>query len=235
MSMHIEDTGELADNAPRPVDARSVENGTFEHLQEGQGAVSRSRRATRGTSATQAGRSSHARPREEVQEQLTVDKKTLALIVGGALVVIAVIVFFFIRALSGTVPGTKSAPQTEAASVDVGQSITSYGATYELVESDGKYQLVQMHEADGGQRVVLADIEGTPAGLVLHEGTLLVPQNHEDGTWDVMAYTIGWGSGQIMDQDGNAYGGSGTVSNPELNDHVLVLAVDGKRVEIPLV
>jgi hypothetical protein len=51
----------------------------------------------------------------------------------------------------------------------------------------------------------------------------------------VAAYTIGSGWSQIMDQEGKAVAGEGSVQDAQLEGSTLVLTVDGARVNVPLV
>lgn len=43
-----------------------------------------------------------------------------------------------------------------------------------------------------------------PVALCLHEGTLFVPENLSDGTWDVICYVVADGStpAQLLNGDG---------------------------------
>ena len=70
---------------------------------------------------------------------------------------------------------------------------------------------------------------------MLYDGAIIVPQNLKDGTWDVVAYTIGSGWSQLMDKEGNATTGKGKIKSVQLNDSTLVLSTDSKDVTIPLV
>ena len=41
------------------------------------------------------------------------------------------------------------------------------------------------------QPLSLVELPGTPIGLLFYNGTFYMPENLEDGTWDVMCYTLG--------------------------------------------
>lgn len=230
MPLHMEDTGELEGKAPRPIHADSVSRGSFDQLEEGQGAVSASQRRSK-RPAAHAAHAAHA----GTEDAQPMDKRTLALICGAAALAIVVIVVVFVSILNAPAPTDDSNVEVEQTAVSVDQKIKSRGALYELEENDGKYSLVEIHEADGGQHVSLGDIPGVPAGLVLYDGTLIIPENLSDGTWDIMAFTIGSGWGQMMDKDGSVTSGKGTVSEAALEGTTVVLTVDGQRVEVPLV
>lgn len=126
----------------------------------------------------------------------------------------------------------QSSEQTQTSSDD---TIEYRGTTYSLAQNDqGKYTLSQTDQADGSQPVELGQIDGTPAKLVLYNGAIIIPETKSDGTWDVMAYTIGSGWGQLADQQGNAYSGRGSISDAQLDGSNLVLTVDGGQTTVPL-
>lgn len=126
----------------------------------------------------------------------------------------------------------QSSEQTQTSSDD---TIEYRGTTYSLTQNDqGKYTLTQTDQADGSQPVELGQIDGTPAKLVLYNGAIIIPESKSDGTWDVMAYTIGSGWGQLADQQGNAYSGQGSISDAQLDGSNLVLTVDGSQTTVPL-
>ncbi len=224
MPTHFEDTGELGEKAPRPVDAETVARGAFDHLEKGQGAVR--------ASAKHRAHESDGRDNEEGEP--AVSRRTLAIVCGVAVVVIAIIVVIFIRILDGPTPQSGKTAEVEQTLVAADQGITSHGSSYKLEQKDGVYQLVEVHEADNGQSVVLGELKGTPVSLVLYNGSLIIPQNLSDGKWDVMAFTIGSGWSQLADKDGNAVGGSGSIGQATLEGTNLVLTIDGTRNEIPL-
>lgn len=125
--------------------------------------------------------------------------------------------------------------QTEQTQASADSSIEYRGVTYYLTQNDqGKYSLIQQNQSDGTQTVDLGEVDGTPAKLVLYNATLIVPETKSDGTWDVMAYTIGSGWGQICDQSGTAYSGQGTISDAQLDGSNLNLTVNGSQVVVPL-
>ena len=236
MAMHMGDTGELDGNAPRPVHADSVSSGAFDKLEGGQGAVSASskNRASAGAGASHAAPKHQAAASYEQDEEgpLPIDKRTLIVVVIGALVAIAVIVAIFVNVLNASPAKPEQPTEAEQIAVQTDQSIVSRGATYALAQTDGKYQLTE--KRDGGKSVSLGDLPGTPAGLVLYDGAVLIPENLSDGKWDVMAYTIGSGWSQIMDRDGKVVSGEGTVDEVKLEGSTLALTVNGSRVDVPL-
>ena len=226
MDMHMDDTEELDHETPRPIDAESVANGSFEHLTEDQGA--------KAATHVRHGVVTSAKHAPE-DDRASLNKHSLMVIGIAAVVAIVVIVVMVIRILSASAPAPSSSSEPEQVAMSADAQISNRGSSYELVEHEGKYQLVEVRGAGGGQNVVLGDLKGTPANLVLYNGAIIVPENLADGTWDVAAYTIGSGWSQIMDQEGKAVAGSGSVQDAQLEGSKLVLTVDGSRVEVPLV
>ena len=58
-------------------------------------------------------------------------------------------------------------------------------------------------------------MSGTPVTLILYNSVIVVPENKSDGTWDVVAYTIGGDSEpvSVVDSSGNAITGTGTIAS----------------------
>lgn len=218
MAFGNEDIEELGEKAPRPVDARAFERGSFERLGEGQGAV-----AARNRSAVAV--------REPDGKEMS--RQTVIVVIAVAAVAIALCVFLFVRFLDAPAASPQGEPEAEQVTAEADGAITYRGSTYELVKGKKGYELMETKE--GSEQASLGKVEGTPVALVLYDGALLIPQNFSDGTWNVSAYTIGSGWSQIMDQEGNAVGGSGSVESATLEDTRLLLLVDGEAKEVPLV
>lgn len=232
MALHTDDMAEFDDETPQPIDADSVAQADFDRLQEGQGAVlatsARHARATEGSRAHAAssGGNKKARP---------LNRRTLAIVCAAAAVAIVVMVAIFVQVLSAPGPSAQSQVEVEQTAVAPDQSIVSRGVTYELAQAnDGTYSLVEKREG-AGQSVSLGNVAGTPVSLVLFDGALIIPENLPDGSWDVVAYTIGSGWSQLANKDGNPTTGTGSISAATLEGSNVVLTVDGSRVEVPLV
>lgn len=215
--MHFDDTGELDNKAPRPLDTATYERGTFAQLGEGQGAVMGSRTGKRG------------------DEHQPMDKRVVALIVVGALVAIALMGYLVVGVFSAARTAQNVSDTVEKMAVGFNETISYRGSAYELVKDEKGYQLVEKSESSDGEQVVLGELDGTPVCLVLYDGTLIVPQNLKDGTWDVMAYTIGSGWSNLMGQDGEPCGGAGVISEGQLESTSLRLVIDGETERVPLV
>lgn len=221
MALDLDDTEEIGGDAPRPIHAESVANGAFERLGEGQGAV-----------ATKRGSHQPAHSKEPAPEGMS--KRALVALVVGVLLAIALAVFLFVRVFVAPSAGPGKSAVVEQTEVGADEQISYRGVSYELVEDVQGMALVEVREASGGQRVVLGNIPGAPVALILFDGSIVIPENLPGGTWDVLAYTIGSGWTQIMDQNGNAQAGTGTISQATLDGSTLRLVVDGAPVEVPL-
>ena len=233
MALDLDDTEEIGGDAPRPVHADTVARGAFERLGEGQGAMSHRRGRGRMARVAHGAHAAHA-PSEEQLDEPHFNKKMLIALIVGALAVIVLVVMLFIRVLSAPKPGTGATAVVEQTAVPADETISYRGATYALVENVEGYALAESREGGNGQYTMLGDVPGTPVELVLFDGTLVIPENLPNGTWDVLAYTIGSGWSQIMDSQGNVQAGNGTISEAVLDGSKLRLVVDGATVEVPL-
>ena len=222
MSIEVSDTYEYESETPRPVDADSVARGAFAHLEEGQGAVKASPHP-----------SGSAHLGDNKPEEM--DKRTMALIISGMAVALIMVLAFVIGALNAPPKDADGVQAVEQVAVAADKSVEVRGYSYQIQKRDEAYQLVEVSQASGAEPVPLGELKGTPAGLVLYDGAIIIPQNLKDGTWDIMAYTIGSGWSQLMDQKGNATSGKGEVTEVALEGSTLVLGTDSGRVEVPLV
>ena len=74
------------------------------------------------------------------------------------------------------------ASEQQQVEVSVGESVTFQGQSFSISQDGGTYSVTR----DGA---VVFNLEGTPTGLVLYNGSLVVPENR-DGGWDVVSYMI---------------------------------------------
>jgi hypothetical protein len=201
-------------------------------LEEGQGAVQASRSA-RPTPQHAQHAAQHGAHHAAQEEGAPISKRVVAVIVVGAIVAIAIAVFLFVRILSAS---RSSADTTivEQTVVSSEEAISYRGYTYDLAKGKDAYYLEETRETGNGEKVNLGDLKGEPVSLVLYDATLIIPENLPDGKWDVTAYTIGSGWSSIMDQEGNAQAGDGTIEEARLDGSTLKLQVDGEAVDIPL-
>ena len=154
-------------------------------------------------------------------------KSVLLVIAGvaGLFVILAIVAFV-------TFLGAQDNPQPQepAASVEEPQqvqttadgSVTYQGISYSLeATGDGTYA-VSASDSKGNKTQEFT-VSGTPVSLILYNSVIVVPENKPDGTWDVVAYTIGGDSAPmaVADSSGNAITGTGTISTATLDGSVV--------------
>ena len=133
---------------------------------------------------------------------------------------------YVFHSITSTTTESESTTNSEQMQVDVDQTITYRDVTYSLEEQDdGTYAI--MMSVEGESATQLATLTGTPVQLILYNGTLVVPENL-NGTWDILAYTIGTGTSasQVVDEDGNPVTGEGSISSVELDGSSLKVTDD---------
>ena len=219
MSVHIDDIG---DETPRPIDTTLVDESQFEKLGKGQGTVRKPSHPS-------------ARDDEDISKILPVSNRTLIIMVVVVLLVIAGIVFGTVHVLNSARIASEQTAQVERTVVPMDGSVKLRDTTYAIVKQDKGYVLTATKDTAGATSTVLGELNGTPAALVLYDGTILIPENLDDGTWDVAAYTIGLNWSKLMGQDGNPQGGKGVVGDAVLDGTALRLTVDGARMDVSLV
>ncbi len=233
------------DQAPAPVDPRSITT-----LRAGQGAEVTTRKnashaadiARRNaeerhrrrhsseqlsSAAARASKRLDQAPGSSVPEGPERTKKNIFIIVGGAILVLAVL-FFLVRCVTGALTAETEAPEqaqqtaqtTEAQQQEAttSGSVVLHGVSYALAQGeDGAWAVT----ADGEAAF---SVSGTPTAIILCNGVLVIPENL-DGSWDVIAYMPADGSlpNQVTDADGNVVGGSGSVTSAELDGSGLVV------------
>lgn len=162
-------------------------------------------------------------------------KNILLLVLAGVLVL--VVVFFVGRCVGSALAGDPgqtdqqvvqgqggepSRPEDAATEqADPTGAVSYQGVTYALAQQEsGRMGLVATFES--GEQDVLFEVEGTPAALMRHGGTLLVPENRNGG-WDVVCYVIGGHSevSYITTMDGAMVSGSGDITSAQLDGDVI--------------
>lgn len=160
--------------------------------------------------------------------------KVVLLAIGVLLVVALLVVALLVRLITGLLTGSRESDRQQVArpdaeptqaeqiaseqqqvEVSVGESVTFQGQSFSISQDGGTYSVTR----DGA---VVFNLEGTPTGLVLYNGSLVVPENR-DGGWDVVSYMIADGSvpAYVMGADGNAAGGSGDIQSATLDGSAL--------------
>lgn len=221
MSVHIDDIREYDEDAPRPIDPSLVDEGTFEKLDEGQGAVTQSSHVTSAKS-------------ERLVDALPVSKRTLIVMLVIVLAVVLGAVVITVRILDIANSRGSNAAVVEQTWVPADGEIAYRGSTYSLAKKDNGYVLLETHENSSGKPTTLGELHGTPVALVLYNGAFIIPENLSDGTWGIAAYTIGSGWSKLVSHDGEEQGGTGSISEAKLQGSNVLLVVDGKTVEVPL-
>lgn len=238
----------LETDAPRPIGVDPEATGSFEKLDAGEGAILTTREnANDAADAARAHLSSTGgMTRLDASDLPQVErhggrrdgskgnrKMVLLLVVLTAAVVLGG-VYLFSRLTAST--GQQDDQQVvEQMQTDATNSIDYRGVTYRLEQGDdGTWHLMRQSEDEGAQAQGLGDLSGTPVTLVLYNGAIIIPENKSDGTWDVMSYVLGSGWSQLLDSDGTAYSGQGTVTGATLDGSQLTITTDGGSETIAL-
>ncbi len=161
-------------------------------------------------------------------QRKTANLKSVLLVIAGVVglfVILAIVAFV-------TFLGAQDNPQPQepAASVEEPQqvqttadgSVTYQGISYSLeATGDGTYAVIASDSK--GNKTQEFTVSGTPVSLILYNSVIVVPENKPDGTWDVVAYTIGGDSAPmaVADSSGNAITGTGTISTATLDGSVV--------------
>lgn len=166
--------------------------------------------------------------------------KNIFIIVGGAILVLAVLLFL-VRCMTGALtsgPAEQEAPQEEQqaeptqAQAEADGSVTLGGVSYSLKQGeDGTWSVVS---AGGANE--LFSLDGTPSGIILCNGIVVVPESLADG-WDVVAYMPAAGSlpTKVMGADGAAVHGLGSIVSATLRgSSVTVEDSTGAITTVPL-
>lgn len=177
------------------------------------------------------------RPKTRSHETKThASHKFVAIIAVLVVVVLALGGYLAHLVLTSKATTTKKTTQVEKIVTGVDQTVSYRGTAYSLSQqADGSYAIVSTGQKSNSL-TVLSALSGTPAKLVLYKGTILVPENLDDG-WDVLAYTIGTGTpaSQVVGADGNAVTGSGTIKSVKLSGSNLVIRDSkGKTTKVSL-
>ena len=154
-------------------------------------------------------------------------KSVLLVIAGvaGLFVILAIVAFVtFLGAQDNPHPQEPAASVEEPQQVQTTAdgSVTYQGISYSLeATGDGTYAVIASDSK--GNKTQEFTVSGTPVSLILYNSVIVVPENKPDGTWDVVAYTIGGDSAPmaVADSSGNAITGTGTISTATLDGSVV--------------
>ena len=220
----------VAEGSPRPIGVDPATTGSFRTISQG-GAVATTRQNA--SAAAQAGRASVARTvraGQGIRKKPEPAKAPRGVIIGIVVAVVIIVILAFLLLSALVTPSTTTdeaatsvAAQTVVAAED---SVEIGGYTYTLRQGESGWELVRV-TSDGDS--TLAALSGTPVNVCLYQGTLFIPENLADGTWDVICYVLADGSAatQLLGSDGNALTGSGTIDSASVDGSSLVLTGDG--------
>ena len=158
-------------------------------------------------------------------------KSVLLVIAGvvGLFVILAIVAFVtFLGAqdnAQSAEPAATTAEEPQQVQSTSDGSVTYQNVTYSIeVTGDGTYAVVAT-DAQGNKTEEFTG-EGTPVSLILYNSVIVVPENKSDGTWDVMAYTLGGDSTPMLvtDSSGSTITGTGTISSATLDGSVVHVA-----------
>lgn len=188
--------------------------------------IARDRAAERSRSRRLRGRN---RPRYGKEpERKPVNPKFVLLVIAGVVglfVILAIVaVVTFLAAQDNPQPQEPAAGVEEPQQVQTTAdgSVTYQGVSYSLeATGDGTYAVIASDSK--GNKTQEFTVRGTPVSLILYDSVIVVPENKSDGTWDVVAYTIGGDSAPmaVADSSGNAITGRGTISTATLDGSVV--------------
>ena len=229
----------VAEGSPRPISVDPATTGSFSTIRQGRGAVATTREnAGRAAEAGRASAARTVRAGQGIRKKPQPSKAPLPVLVGigvAALVVVVLAVVLLSALISPKAPEGDEAATSVAAETVVlaNEGVESGGFTYSLSQGEDGWELVR---SSGGQDTSLATLAGEPVCVTLYQGTLFIPENLSDGSWDVICYVLGDGSTatQLLGGDGNPVTGSGTVQSATVDGSNLVLTGDGVSQSVAL-
>lgn len=153
-------------------------------------------------------------------------KSVLLVIAGvvGLFVILAIVAFvtFLGANTQSAEPAATTAEEPQQVQTTADGSVTYQGVSYAIeAAGDGTYAVVATDSQ--GNKTQEFTVSGTPVTLILYNSVIVVPENKSDGTWDVVAYTIGGDSEPVAvaDSSGNAITGTGTIASATLDGSVV--------------
>ena len=139
------------------------------------------------------------------------------------LAIVAVVTFLGAQDNTQSVePAATTAEEPQQVQTTADGSVTYQGVSYAIeATGDGTYAVVATDPQ--GNKTQEFTVSGTPVTLILYNSVIVVPENKSDGTWDVVAYTIGGDSEpvSVVDSSGNAITGTGTIASATLDGSVV--------------
>ncbi|WP_130811310.1 hypothetical protein [Olsenella sp. Marseille-P4559] len=213
--------------------------GSLETLSAGQGArvttrdnateaadIARDRAAERSRNRRLSGRNRPSYGHEP--QRKSPDVKSVLLVVAGVvglfviLAIAAFVTFLNAQDTPQSQETTTTVEEPQQAQTTADGTVTYQGITYSIEATEAGGYAVMGTDSQGNKSQEFT-VEGTPVSLILYNSVIVVPENKSNGTWDVVAYTIGGDSApmSVVDSSGNAITGTGTISSASLDGSVI--------------
>ena len=239
-------------SAPRPIGVDPSATGAFRRISAGEGATVETRenvgkvspdstnswsRVGLGAEMRLQGSSRpqvEDRPQEEKGEGRRLSQQLREhWIILVALIAVIVVGGFLMHGCLDSVQkaGSNGGKEPQQAQTTADGSVTYQGTVFSIAQRDDGSYVLQGHPEESGDNDTYMEFTGTPVQLILYNGAILIPEN-VDGGWDVLAYTIGSGSvgSQVVDENEQPVGGSGSIQSVELHEKELLVTDDGGKV-----
>ncbi len=242
------EVGSISSHAPRPIGVDPVATGNFQKITAQDGALMGrtsvhdgfEARSTQSAQVSAQRMDDEHRPNVESHQKKVRVGKAPAIIIGVvAAVVLVLVVMIAINLISGLEnrgPEIQDADRIEQTQAAPGELIQYDGYNYVLTQSsEGPWTLVRSSSTNSDP-LVLFNFPGTPMGLILYNGAFIIPENL-NGSWDVVAWTMGDGSvpALLANEDGSDVSGTGSLTAAALDGDTLVLTLaDGSTQDVKL-
>ncbi len=242
------EVGSISSHAPRPIGVDPLATGNFEKISAKDGALMGrtsvhdgfEARSTQAAAVSAQRMDDAHRPNvKSRQKKVRVGKGPIIVLGIVAAIVLVIVVMIAINLISGigsSGPEIQDADRIEQMQVAPDVPIQYDGYHYVVTQPpEGGWTFVRSSSTNSDP-LVLFDFPGTPCGLILHDGAFIIPENL-DGSWDVVAWTMGDGSvpALLANEDGTTVGGGGQISTATLDGDTLRLAfADGSTQDVPL-
>jgi hypothetical protein len=186
------------------------------------------------------------RPRYSRQHQQRISNRTVAIVIGAiAVLALVLLIVSCVSSSAADQAAQQQAEEQQAQQTEQQQSQSTSSTDTSVSYQDVSFSIQQ--QEDGTYGVVANDgtssdtlvftVSGTPVTLIMYNSVIIVPENLSDGTWDVIAYTLGGDSDatRVVDSSGNAVTGTGTLTEATLDGSVVhVTDSDGNTTDVSL-
>lgn len=156
-----------------------------------------------------------------------------------ALLVVCAVAFVLVQNYLQHLAASSATDDEEMQQVDSEASIEYKDINYYIREKDDGTRVLASKPVGGTQEdeSELAQLNGSALSLFLYKRTLIIPENLDDGSWDVVAFTIGAGAlpTRVVGADGEAVVGKGELAHASLKkDQLDVVDTKGVKTSIAL-